>query len=186
MNVYENCPEVASDRFLLRPVTEQDCEDLLKVYSDLEAVPLFNSDNCNGDDFHYATYGRMMQAIQFWIWSYDNGWFVRWSIVDKEADGTIGTIELCYRVSEDSYNGCGILRLDLRSDYEKERYMSEILSLIVPPAFGWFGCDRLITKAKPIAMARIKALTDMGFVAADQPLIGHDGTRYGDYYVRQK
>lgn len=186
MNIYETCPIVESERFLMRLVTEDDCEDLLKVYSDLTAVPLFNGDNCNGDDFYYATYERMMQAIRFWIWSYEHGYFVRWSIVDKPSSCNIGTIELCYRVSEDCYNGCGILRLDLCSDYENETDVSEILSLIVPPAYEWFGCDRLITKAKPIADARIKVLTAMGFVAAEQPLIGHDGTQYGDYYVKQK
>ncbi|MBQ8835044.1 MAG: hypothetical protein IJ001_09015 [Oscillospiraceae bacterium] len=49
MNVYETCPEVSNDRFVLRLVRESDCADLLKVYSDEAAVPLFNSDNCNGD-----------------------------------------------------------------------------------------------------------------------------------------
>ena len=50
MNVYEHCPEIAGGRFVLRLVTEEDCRDLLKVYSDEASVPLFNSDNCNGDD----------------------------------------------------------------------------------------------------------------------------------------
>lgn len=186
MNVYENCPEAANERFLLRLVKPHDCEDLLKVYSDALAVPLFNSDNCNGDDFHYTTPERMLQAIRFWIWSYEHGYFARWSIVDKTTDSTIGTIELFRRESEDCYHDCGVLRLDLRSDYESEKDISEILSLVVPPSFEWFGCDRLITKAKPIARERIKALTDMEFTAAEQPLIGHDGTQHGDYYVKQK
>ena len=186
MNIYETCPVVEHDRFLLRPVTEQDCGDLLKVYSDPAAVPLFNSDNCHGDDFHYATFERMLQAIQFWTWSYDHGYFVRWSIVDKMEDSAIGTIELCSRVSQDSYNGCGILRLDLRSDYETEADIFAILSLVVPSAYGWIGCDRLITKAKPIARERIGALERMGFAASREPLVGEDGTEYGDYYVVEK
>lgn len=116
MNIYEACPEVKNERFLLRLAGEQDCEDLLKVYSDEKAVPLFNSDNCNGDDFYYATLERMRQAMAFWIWSYENSWFVRLSIVDVAAGQAVGTVELCYRDSEDT----GVLRLDLRSDYEKE------------------------------------------------------------------
>lgn len=44
--------------------------------------------------------------------------------------------------------------------------ISEILSLIVPPSNDWFGCDILLTKAKPVAKARIKA-------------IGADGIRDG-------
>ncbi len=182
MNIYQTCPEVKSERFLLRLVTPDDCDDLWKVYSDLNAVPLFNSDNCNGDDFHYATLERMRQAMSFWIWSYENGWFVRLSIVDLSAGCAVGTVELCYRDSEDT----GILRLDLRSDYETEAVIKELLALVVEPAYDWIGCSRLITKAKPIAGARIKALTAFGFTPADAPLIGHDGTAYGDYFERMK
>ena len=182
MNIYEACPEVRNERFLLRLAGEQDCEDLLKVYSDGKAVPLFNSDNCHGDDFYYTTLERMREAMAFWTLSYENGWFVRLSIVDVSARCAVGTVELCYRESEDT----GVPRLDLRSDYEKETDISEILSLVVEPAYDWIGCSRLITKAKPIAGERIKALTAFGFTPAGAPLIGHDGSFYGNYYERRK
>lgn len=182
MNIYKTCPDVYNERFRLRLVTQEDCEDLLKVYSDVKAVPLFNGDNCNGDDFYYATLERMQQAMSFWIWSYENGWFVRMSILDLSTGCAVGTIELCYRDSEDT----GVLRLDLRSDYENEADISAILSLIVEPSYEWIGCSRLITKARPIAGERIKALTAFGFTPADAPLIGHDGTEYGDYFERMK
>lgn len=179
MNIYETCPVVTDGRFLLRPVAEGDCGDLLKVYSDAASVPFFNGDNCNGDDFHYTTGERMLEAIRFWIWSYENGWFVRWSIVEKAAASAVGTIELCG-------SDRGILRLDLRSDYENEAEILQILNLIVVPAFEWLGCESLITKARPIAQARIRALTEMGFVPSGEPVIGGDGTAYGDYYILRK
>ena len=182
MNIYKTCPDVHNERFRLRLVTQEDCEVLLKVYSDVKAVSFFNGDNCNGDDFHYTTLERMQQAMSFWIWSYENGWFVRMSIVDLSTECAVGTIELCYRDSEDT----GVLRLDLRSDYETEADIADILSLIVEPSYGWIGCSRLITKARPIAVERIKALTAFGFTRAGAPLIGHDGTEYGDYFERMK
>lgn len=182
MNIYKTFPEVKNESFLLRLVRQEDCEDLLKVYSDVKSAPLFNGDNCNGDDFYYTTLERMQQAMSFWIWSYENGWFVRLSIVDIAAGCAVGTIELCYRDTEDT----GVLRLDLRSDYENEADISQILSLIVERAYDWVGCSRLITKARPIAGERIKALTAFGFIPADAPLSGHDGTEYGDYFERMK
>lgn len=182
MDIYKYCPEVRSERFLLRLVTQEDCEALLKVYSDEKAVPLFNGDNCNGDDFHYTTLERMRQAMSFWIWSYENGWFVRMSIVDLVSDCAVGTVELCYRDQEDT----GVLRLDLRSDYENEAVTSEILSLILEPSYEWIGCSRMITKARPVGEERIRALAAFGFTPAAEPLIGHDGTAYADYYERMK
>ena len=62
-----------NDKYILRPLKDEDAEDLLKVYSDIKAVPLFNSDNCNGDDFHYKTLERMRQAMGFWKQAYENG-----------------------------------------------------------------------------------------------------------------
>ena len=44
MDVYENCPILETDCFLIRRIEEQDAEDLLEVYSDLNALPFFNSD----------------------------------------------------------------------------------------------------------------------------------------------
>lgn len=67
MNIYKKCPEVQNESFLLRLVTQEDCEELLKVYSDGKAAALFNSDNCNGDDFYYTSLERMREALSFWI-----------------------------------------------------------------------------------------------------------------------
>ena len=84
-DVYEYCPEFENEKFLLRLISAEDSNDLLKVYSDPDAVPFFNSDNCNGDDFHYKTLERMKQAVDFWIFSYNERYFVRWTIIDKET-----------------------------------------------------------------------------------------------------
>lgn len=46
IDVYEQIPVMESEKFLLREIKDGDAEDLLRVYSDKDAVPLFNSDNC--------------------------------------------------------------------------------------------------------------------------------------------
>ena len=60
--VYEDCPIFDTGRYRLRLVEESDGSDLLKVYSDEKAVPLFNSDNCHGDTFHYTSL-ECMEAL---------------------------------------------------------------------------------------------------------------------------
>ncbi len=185
-DVYTTCPTVESPRYCIRPLAMDDCTDLLKVYSDPAAVPFFNSDNCHGDDFHYTTPERMRQAIDFWFMEYCRRGFVRWSIADKRSDEVIGTIELFRREAADFFTDCGLLRLDLRSDYETEAAISDILSLIVPAAFEWFSCSMIATKAIPAAVERRRALTAMEFVPSPEKVIGHDGTEYGDYFVFTK
>ena len=50
--IYRSCPEFENNDYILRMVSQEDRLDLLKVYSDKEAVSFFNSDNCGGDDFY--------------------------------------------------------------------------------------------------------------------------------------
>ena len=185
-NVYATCPRIENDRFLLRLVEPDDADYLLRVYSDEKAVPFFNSDNCHGDDFHYTTLPRMVLAIDMWLRSYKRQDFVRWVVVDKTISAAIGTVELFNRRSSDAFDNCGILRLDLRSDYEHMGTIVDILALIVPPSYTLFGCDRIATKAIPQAVERICALEACGFTASCDRLIGHDGTRYGAYFVRSR
>ena len=181
--VYENCPQFENQKYFLRLVTEDDCKDLLKVYSDEKAVMFSNNDNCGGDDFHYTTESRMDEAIKYWLWEYSRQGFVRWSIIDKGINEAIGTIELFHRDSNDYFTNCGLLRLDLRSDYENATDIQNILSLIIEPTFELFDCDKIATKAIPEAKERIKALLSMEFVFSKEKLIGHNETKYGDYYV---
>ena len=66
MNPYEKCPIFENENYLMRLVEAGDAPDLFLVYSDEKAVPFFNSDNCNGDTFHYTAMEHMQGAIQAW------------------------------------------------------------------------------------------------------------------------
>lgn len=187
MNIYEQCPVIENERFKLRFVSADDCNDLLKVYSDKAAVKLFNSDNCNGDDFYYTTPERMKQAIDFWLFSYEHGYFVRFSIVDKKTSAVVGTIEIFKRIADDYFTDCGLLRLDLASAYEKRDIVDELLALVIEPIFGWFDCGMIAAKAIPEAAERICALERHGFALSGEKIIGaHDHKEYGNYYVLKK
>ena len=183
MNIYETCPILENENFKIRLFRAEDCDDLLKVYSDKSALPFFNSDNCDGDNFYYATRERMVQALDFWKMSYENGWFVRLSIVDKAASSVIGTVELCLRVSEDEFDQMGILRIDVRSDYEREDALYSIFSLVAPELENLLGCKGVLTKAPIYAVERIKAIRKVGFVKSEHLLIGKSGYAYDGYWI---
>ena len=88
---------------------------------------------------------------------------------------------------EDYFNDCGILRLDLRSDYERTECILEILSLIVPSSCALFGCQMVATKVPPFAIKRRAAVEQLGFAASKETLIGgHDKKVYSDYYVLER
>lgn len=183
MNIYETCPILESEKYLLRFIENEDCDDLLKVYSDKNALPFFNSDNCDGDNFYYATKERMFEAMSFWTMAYQNGWFARLSIVDKALSAVIGTVELCIRSSEDDFNNMGILRVDVRSDYETENKLYALFSLITPKVEKMLGCKGVITKTPIYAVERIKAIQKAGFTKSKHLLIGKTGYAYDGYWT---
>lgn len=184
MDIYEKCEEYSSENIALRKCEKADSPDLLKVYSDKLAVPLFNCDNCYGETFFYGTVEEMDKAVDYWNWEYERRGFVRWSVVDRKSSCVVGTIELFRRGADDYFDGVGLLRVDLRSDFEKEGFISELLKLIVSFAYEVFECDRIATKAAEFAKERISALNKCGFNLSENSLIGHDGTEYRDYFVR--
>lgn len=183
MDLYKSCPTLENQRFLLRFAEEADCADLLEVYSDKNALPFFNSDNCHGDNFYYDTPEKMLNAIRFWHSSYEQGWFVRWSIIDRALSKTVGTVEVCQRVSDDAFNGAGILRIDVKSGYETADDLAEIGGLILPLIFEALDCGSVITKAPIYAVERIRAIQRLGFVKSEQLLIGHTGYAYDGYWT---
>lgn len=187
MNIYEECPVLEIERFKARLFSADDCADLLKVYSDKEAVKLFNSDNCDGDDFYYTTPERMKQAIDFWLYSYKEKFFVRFSIIDKKTSAVIGSLEIFKRIADDYFTNYGLLRLDLASDYEKREIVDELLTLVTESIFEWFDCKMIATKAIPEAAERIIALKKHGFALSEEKLVGkHDNKEYDNYYVLKK
>lgn len=186
MDVYKQCPVLANDQFTVKLIEENDVDDLLSVYSDKLALPFFNSDGCNGSNFYCAIREHMAGAVKYWLVEYENKNFVRFSIIDNADQKAIGTIEMFRRESAASHNGCGILRLDVRSDYEQTDQLKSILSLIVNPFYDWFGCTEIVTKGALYAVDRIEALKQTGFTKSSEPLIGHDGIAYYDYWHTSK
>lgn len=163
-NIYEKCPIFKNDLITLRHTTEDDTLELLKCYSDEKAVPFFNSDNCNGDNFYYTTPERMRQAIDFWNYSYVSKQFVRMTIILNHTNEIIGTVEMFNRGVEPTYGVHGILRLDVMSKYEKEDVLFAVIQLTDEHFYREFSVEWCITKVPTSANIRKQVLSKLGYV----------------------
>lgn len=184
-SIYEDWRSYENEDFLLRPVKNEDAESLLKVYSDRQAQKIFNVDNFP-NPCYFDTLEQMQNEIKFYLFSYDVKAFVRWTIVYKATGEAIGTIENFHRESEDSSNHTGLLRMDIRSDYEKEEILYKLIKLILQNAYEDFECETIMTKAPLIAGERREALKRAGFTELGVTLKGHKGEEFGDYFVRRR
>lgn len=182
MNVYRDCPTFVTPRFTLRLVRMEDAPALLRVYSDKLAQPCFNADNCTSD-FRYASLAEMEDCIRMWLWNYENGCFVRWTIL--RLDVPVGTVEMFRRDAGKDGQGEGVLRIDLLSKFEQSDVIDEILRTILPEMHELFGCARILTKALPLMAKRRLALVLHGFFPSKEPLRGENGVKYGCYWGRR-
>lgn len=180
MNIYEECITYENDLIKLRKTSKEDSEELLKCYSDENAVLLFNSDNCHGDNFYYTTIERMIQAIDFWEYSYENKYFVRWTVILNDTNEKIGTIEMFHRIAEDEFNHYGVLRIDLQSKYETQSIIEAILDISNEFFYEAFDVKMILTKGVLIAKERIKALNNKGYKPINRKFMIYD-----DYYCRE-
>lgn len=179
-DVYEECPTYKNELITLRKTNQEDLEELLKCYSDEKSIPLFNSDNCHGDNFNYTTLEKMRKAIEFWEYSYENRYFVRWTVILNDTNEKIGTIEMFHREVEDEFNHYGVLRIDLQSKYETQSIIEAILAVSNEFFYESFNVNSIITKAIPIANERIVSLNKMGYKPINKKFMVYD-----NYYCRE-
>jgi ribosomal-protein-alanine N-acetyltransferase len=163
-------------------VKPEHCDDLLKCYSDRESVPFFNSDNCDGDDFYYSSRERMKKAMDFWHCSYKNKYFVRWAVKYDYRDDVVGTVEMFRNDGDEKLDGhYGVLRIDLRSDFEKAGVVGEILQIADSNFAEMFGVDYILTKSFPNSNERIAALENHGYKPLGRPF----REIYPGYYIKK-
>jgi ribosomal-protein-alanine N-acetyltransferase len=177
---YTEQPTLENELIRLRPFADGDAKKLLRCYSDPHAVPFFNADHCNGDDFHYTTLARMEQAVAFWQESYRNHWFIRWVVEDQATGEAVGTVEMFQ--SEVTFVGdpFGVLRVDLQSRYETRAFLYAVLLLCIKWFYEGFEVTNLLVKAIVQATERRAALEAAGFTPVAQ------GPRGNPHYYERK
>jgi RimJ/RimL family protein N-acetyltransferase len=176
---YDKCPEYESLHFRLRLVSMDDAEDLFLCYNDPEAQKIFNSDNCTSD-FKFSTLEHMKAYMEGWIDAYKNSCFIRYSIIDKNIDKSIGTVEIFGGERGGERTDFGVLRVDVRHEYENEESLAELLK-ISDSFFFDVNTEMFITKAIPEAAHRINALEKNGYVPAPTG----DGGKREHYYMKK-
>jgi hypothetical protein len=176
---YVRCPEYESEHFRLRLVSMDDAEDLFLCYSDSEAQNIFNSDNCTSD-FKFSTLEHMKSYMEGWLDAYKNRHFIRYSVIDKKINRAVGTIEIFGGQRGGERSDFGVLRIDVKSEYENDESLSELLK-ISDSFFYDVSTEMFITKAIPEAAHRINALIKNGYVST----ITGDGGKREHYYMKR-
>jgi hypothetical protein len=84
-----------------------------------------------------------------------------------------------HRIAEDEFNHYGVLRIDLNSDYENQKYIDAILGIVNESFYSLFNVKSILTKAFPTAKERLISLKNNGYIP-----LGRKFMIYNDYVVR--
>lgn len=128
MELFDKNLFLQSEHFLLRPVKLTDAADLLRCYSDRDAVALMNTDSCSSR-FLLQTPEEMTDCIRFWLRNGKETGYVRLTILDQRDGRAVGSCELLPRERLGPLKQVGLLRLDLMAAYETEEVLTELFGL---------------------------------------------------------
>ena len=89
------------------------------------------------------------ECVEYWLHRYEAQDFVRWSIQDKESKSLIGTVEVCPSLKY-AVDGkmMGILRIDLKSEYEKQAVLEELMDILMVHIYEDFQVAYQFVSAK--------------------------------------
>lgn len=178
-DAFVKCPTYETEHFILRKMEISDSEDLFLCYSNKESARYFNGDSCN-DDFYYTDYEAFLKCMEYWNSRYEVHDFVRLTIVDKNRNKPVGTIEICpskkYSVDD---KWMGILRIDILPEYETEEAFGELMREILLHIYADYRVDSVLMKAQDDAAVRRAILQKLYFVPAKEEC----NISYLDYFI---
>lgn len=160
MKPYKTNPTYETKNLFLRLVAIEDAYDLLKCYSDPNAVAKMNADSCTSN-FYYTFVEQMQNCIAFWLVEYKKQIYVRLSIVPKKFGKAVGTVEM-FGSDYPEIGRAGVLRIDLATEYETPEVVSELTALAIGSFLPDFDIDTILIKAGHTP-ERAKVFEDYGF-----------------------
>lgn len=107
--------------------------------------------------------------------------FVRFTIIDWKQEKSVGMVEICpsYKYSADG-SKIGIFRIDLLPEYENEKMLKELLTMILEHIYEDFEVQAVLMKAQDYATVRRNVLKQFHFVAA----MDECNISFKDYFIR--
>jgi len=172
---YAKCPAFETPHFQLRQVCEADAADLLEsFYGDVSGWMFYGNDMCKSIFAgQYATLDEMKHCIRVWRQEYANRYYIRFSVIAKQTQRAVGTIEIFDHINSEKNwqleairNGL-VLHIDLGAPYETQAHIAELLVLADAEVYKRFGMKHILIRAVPQATERIAALLARGYASFD-------------------
>ena len=131
IKVFKEFPVIYTEKIKLRKLRLEDAPELVEYYSNENVYRYLD---WNGPE----TLEKGYEVIKIWNSGYDNGWIIRFAIVDKLTDKIIGTIFLSEFEGKRAEIG-----YELSESYWRKGIMSEAINEVLRLGFRELGLVRI-------------------------------------------
>ncbi|TKC15516.1 GNAT family N-acetyltransferase [Robertmurraya kyonggiensis] len=147
-------PILETNRLVLRKVTKDDAEDILKYLSDEEVMKYYGLDP-------FETIEDVMDEISWYQSIFENKTGIRWGISLKEQGKMIGSCGFHNRVSQHSRTEIGF---ELSQEYWGQGIAGEAIGAILQYSFEHMDLNRIEALIEPPNLPSQKLVEKQGFV----------------------
>ncbi len=173
-NVFFNLPILETERLILRPVAQEDTEDLLLIYADpetLQFTPVRTRETIEEVD----------TCIEKYKGRYKNGKPAPWAMVLKEEDVVIG---LCGFIKWIPELSCAELVYLAARGYWDQGFAAEAKHAVVTYAFNSMGLNRIESHVYSGDQTSLEVNQELGFqVVGTVPEYGYYKGAYRDCII---
>ncbi len=151
--LFAQFPIFETRRLRFRPLTEEDADDLLLLYSDEE---VFKYQGFDG----FTSMESIMKFIEIVQYGYEHKQFVRWGVELKDNQKLVGMISLHHLEHWNKKTEVGYM---LMRSYWNHGLMTEAVSALMDRTLNAFGFHRVEAMIHPDNLASIALIKKCGF-----------------------
>jgi [ribosomal protein S5]-alanine N-acetyltransferase len=152
-NVFQNFPQLETERLILRRMQTSDAEALFRILSDEEVTRHY-------DDAAFTQLSQASEQIEAWESGYAHRRCIRWGITLKEEYVVIGS---CGFYGIHPWHLRGSIGYELARPFWRKGIMAEAITALLNLGFGELGLNRIDAVVIPENVASIRLLEKLGF-----------------------
>lgn len=169
------CPRLKNNRIRIRQLRLDDADKLLSCYQQQGKAPTYFNLDFSNETIPCQNKEQVKNLLKFYLSQSKSKKSVYWTVIDLFNNNSIGVISITPLEKNEDYKNVGLLRMDIKSEYETKEIISAILNM-TEQLYELFDLNTIISKAWLTSRHRINAMLENGFKESfDRYLIKKDG-----------
>lgn len=153
LEIFRDFPEFESERLIFRDINQNDVDDLYEIYHNAKTLKYQVISP-------FKSLAEMKRYIEIIRDGYQNRYFIRWGLEDKNSGKLIGLISLHHL---EFWNYKAEVGYILNEDYWNQGLTTEAVAKLIDEAMNHWGLHRIEAAIHPGNAPSIRVVEKLGF-----------------------